>query len=83
MFDSEKVLETLEGMVYSSRLDRFVILCPNVTLTYTHKSSDVGLVFNVQNLEWNFFMKSQIKFLILKIRVKLIKQLIMFLTMEC
>jgi len=64
MFDSEKVLETLEGMVYFSRLDRFVILCANVTLTHTH--SDVWLVFNVQNLEWNFFMKSQIKFLILK-----------------
>jgi len=34
MFVSEKVLETPEGMVYFSRLDRFVLLCPNVTLTY-------------------------------------------------
>ncbi len=32
MFVSEKVLETPEGMVYFSRLDRFVLLCPNVTL---------------------------------------------------
>jgi hypothetical protein len=30
MFDSEKVLETLEGMVYFSRLDRVVLLSPNV-----------------------------------------------------
>ncbi len=42
MFDSEKELETPEGMVYFSRLDRFDLLCPNETLT--HKSNVIVII---------------------------------------
>ncbi len=71
MFKSEKVLETLEGMVYFSRFDRFFLLCPNVTLTYSHKSSDGWLVFNVLNFLKLFLKKLNQVFYIEKFRVKL------------
>jgi len=61
MFDSEKVLETLEGMEYFSRLDRFVLLCPNVTLT--HKSNViVGQFLIIKILCENFFKKAKLSF---------------------
>jgi len=58
IIESEKVLETQKEWYTSADLTYFFLLGPNVTLTHTHKSSDVWLVFNVKNLEWNFFIKS-------------------------